>query len=193
MDFMRLNYTDDRAVALPSDVNDILGLIRLVSHWMFGLFLVGACLTFIMIFLAPLAVYSRWASLPLVILSFVDALFVTAAAIIATVMVSLDFTYARSDRSDCSPFQFIIMQDAVTKVEQLNIEASIGIEMFVFMWIAAGTAILAWIIQLSLCCCCASRRDVRKGKKRGSMKAWRESSNTDHEKPPPRYSGDWDE
>ena len=85
------------------------------------------------------------------------------------------------------------MKDAVTKVEQLNIQASIGIEMFVFMWIAAGTAILARIIQLSHCCSCASRRDDSTGRKRGSMKAWRESSNADHEKPPPRYSGDGDE
>lgn len=79
------------------------------------------------------------------------------------------------------------MQDAITKVQQLNIGASIGIEMFAFMWIAAGSAILAWLIQLSLCCCCASRRDVKKGKKRGSMKAWNTEDSTTSEKPP-RYS-----
>jgi hypothetical protein len=55
---------------------------------MFGLFLTGACLTFVMIFLVPLSVYSRWASLPLMILTFLAALFTTVASVIATVMVS---------------------------------------------------------------------------------------------------------
>ena len=126
-----------------------------------------------MIFLVPLAVYSRWASLPLMIGTFLAALFTAVASVLATVM-------------------FIIMQNAITQVQQLNIGASIGIEMFVFMWIAAGTAILAWIIQLSLCCCCASRRDVKKGKKRGSMKAWKNDSPNMSEKAPPRYSNSED-
>lgn len=179
-------------VALPSNVNDILDLIQLASNWMFGLFLAGACLTFIMIFLGPLAVYSRWASLPLMILTFLAALFTTAATIIATVMVSETFVLW-SQAIVLTFLQFIIMQNTITSVEQLNIGASIGIEMFVFMWIAAGTAILAWIIQLSLCCCCASRRDVKTGRKRGSMKAWRESGRPVSEKPPPRYSRSDDE
>ena len=84
--------------------------------------------------------------------------------------------------------QFIIMQKAITQVEQLNIGASIGIEMFAFMWISAGTAVLAWLIQLGECCCCASRRDVKKGKKRGSKKAWKDDGSRSSEKPPPRYS-----
>ena len=83
------------------------------------------------------------------------------------------------------------MQNAITQVQQLNISANIGVEMFAFMWISAGTAILAWIIQLSLCCCCASRRDVKKGKKRGSMKAWKNDGSTVNEKPP-RYSNTTD-
>ena len=145
---------------------------------MFALFLVGAVLTFIMIFIVPLAVYSRWASLPIVIFTFITALmttvsrhpqpslgkthplthicFVQVATVVATVM-------------------FIIMQNAVTSATELNIGASLGIHMFAFMWIAAGTAILAFVIQLGMCCCCASRRDVKTGRKRGSKAAWRES------------------
>ena len=101
--------------------------------------------------------------------TFLAALCTTVASVVATVM-------------------FIIMQNAITQVQQLNIGASIGVEMFAFMWIAAAAAILAWIIQLSLCCCCASRRDVKKGKKRGSMKAWKDDVPSTSEKPPPRYS-----
>lgn len=144
---------DPFLVALPTDVTNILDLIRLVSHWMFGLFLAGACLSFLMIFLNPLAVFSRWLTLVTGIFTFLGALFTTVATVIATVM-------------------FIIMKNAFTSVEELNISGELGTKMFVFMWIAAGTSILAWLIQTSLCCCCASRRDVKKGKKTGSKKAW---------------------
>ncbi|EME44788.1 hypothetical protein DOTSEDRAFT_72287 [Dothistroma septosporum NZE10] len=140
-------------VALPADLNNILDLIRQVSHWMFGLFLTAAPLNFILIFLQPLSVYTRWLTLPVAILTFLGALCVTVAAVIATVL-------------------FIIFKNVITSATQLNIGASLGIEMFAFMWIAAGSAILAWLVQMGMCCCCASRRDVRRGKKRGSKKAW---------------------
>jgi len=120
---------------------------------MFGLFLSGACLSFVMIFLVPLSIFSRWATLPIMIFTFFAALTTTVATVIATVL-------------------FIIMRNAITSVTQINIGAYIGTKMFAFMWIASAFSILAWIIQLSQCCCCASRRDVRKGKKRGSKKAW---------------------
>ncbi|THX86403.1 hypothetical protein D6D05_02508 [Aureobasidium pullulans] len=137
-----------------TNLTDILGLIRVVSHWMFGLFLAGACLSFVMMLLNPLAVFSRWLTLFTGIFTFLAALFTTVATVIATVM-------------------FIIMQNAFTSVEELNIGGELGTKMFAFMWIAAGSSIIAWLIQTSLCCCCASRRDVKKGKKTGSKKAWK--------------------
>ena len=140
-------------VALPAQINTILNLIRIVSFWMFACFLVGIILSFIMIFLAPLAIYSRWASLPIVILTGLAALFTTVGAVIATVL-------------------FIIIQTVITSVTELNIGANIGVEMFVFMWIGAITSLLAFFIQFGMCCCCASRRDVRTGRKRGSKHAW---------------------
>lgn len=159
-----LSCTDKHAVALPAQINDILHLIKVISQVMFGLFLTAAPLNFILIFIVPLSVFSRWASLPISILTFLGALFVTVAAIIATVM-------------------FIIMQNAITSAMQLNIKAEIGVEMFAFMWIAAGSAVLAWMIQMGMCCCCASRRDIKKGKKRGSKKAWNTETPGVSEKP----------
>ena len=85
--------------------------------------------------------------------------------------------------------QFIIMQNAITSATQLNIGASIGVEMFAFIWIAAGSAFLAWVIQLGMCCCCASRRDVKTGRKSGSMKAWSQDGPPMREKEPGRLSG----
>ena len=47
----------------------------------------------------------------------------------------------------------------------MNIVLEIGRAMFAFMWIASTCAVLGWGVQIGLCCCCASRRDVRLGKK----------------------------
>ena len=44
--------------------------------------------------------------------------------------------------------------------------------MFAFMWTAAAGAIVGWLVQMGLCCCCASRRDVRKGRKVGRRSAY---------------------
>lgn len=101
----------------------------------------------------PLSVFTRWLALPVAILAFINALIVTAASIIATVM-------------------FIIFRNTITKVGELNIGAEIGITLFVFMWIASAFTIFAWLVQMGLCCCCASRRDVKSGRKRGSEKAY---------------------
>jgi hypothetical protein len=120
---------------------------------MFGLFLTGLCLDFVLIFIVPMSVFTRWATLPIMLLTFLGALCTTVATVLATAM-------------------FIIMRNALTSQTSLNIGASLGNEMFAFMWVGSGMAIIAWIITLCLCCCCASRRDVKKGKKRGSRKAW---------------------
>lgn len=120
---------------------------------MFGLFLTGTCLSFVLIFLMPLSVFTRWLALPVAILAFLNALIVTVASIIATVM-------------------FIIFRNTITGQAELNIGAEIGITLFVFMWIASAFTIFAWLVQMGLCCCCASRRDVKTGRKRGSEKAY---------------------
>jgi hypothetical protein len=120
---------------------------------MFGLFLTGTCLSFVLIFLMPLSVFTRWLALPVAILAFLNALIVTVASIIATVM-------------------FIIFRNTISGVAELNIGAEIGTTIFVFMWIASAFTIFAWLVQMGLCCCCASRRDVKTGRKRGSEKAY---------------------
>lgn len=124
---------------------------------MFALFLTSACTCFVSIFLTPLSIYSRWATFPIVIFAFATALTTTAATIIATVM-------------------FLIFRNVIHGAEEtVNIVPEIGVKMFAFMWVASACAIAGWIVQLGLCCCCASRRDVRLGKKKGREKAWRES------------------
>ncbi|KAL3420665.1 integral membrane protein [Phlyctema vagabunda] len=153
-------------IALPADINKILSLIRIASHLMFGFFITGVCTNFVSIFIAPVCVYSRWISFPFAIFTFISALLTTAAAIIATVM-------------------FSIFKNVITAQAGLNIGAELGTEMLAYMWIGAGSSILAWLIHLCLACCCASRRDVKRGKKRGAKAAYGHGDAANDEKKKP--------
>src|ERR1700710_415283 len=42
------------SITLPSEIVKVLDLVKLASEWMFGCFLVGACLTFLCIFFSPM-------------------------------------------------------------------------------------------------------------------------------------------
>ncbi|KAF2441867.1 integral membrane protein [Karstenula rhodostoma CBS 690.94] len=141
------------SINLPSDINNILDLIKIVSQVMFGFFLTSACLSFVLIFLMPISVFSRWWTLPVAILTFINALLCTAASVIATVM-------------------FIIFRNVISGVSELNISAEVGNYLLGFMWTASAFSIFAWLVQTGLCCCCASRRDVKTGRKKGSEKAY---------------------
>ena len=121
---------------------------------MFGLFLVSAPLAFLCMLLAPLSVFSRWATVPVAILTFLCAFTTTAACAIGTAMS-------------------VVLREVIKRqIKEINISAEVGIKMLVFMWIAAGFSIIGCLIQLGMCCCCASRRDVRIGRKIGRRSAY---------------------
>jgi len=151
-------------IALPANINNILELIKIVSHLMFGFFITGVCMNFVSIFITPIVLRSRWWSLPIAIWTFIAALLTTAACIIATVM-------------------FIIFKTVITSQDGLNIGASLGTQIFVFMWIGAAFSVLGFITHIGLCCCCASRRDVRTGRRKGNKAAYGDA-NTDEKKKP---------
>ena len=110
---------------------------------MFALFLTGACLSFVMIFITPLAIYSKLASIPVTILTFLATLTTTVAAVLGTAI-------------------FVIFRNAARAQTDINLGAEIGVEMFAFMWVAAGASLFAFLIQFCLLCCCRSRRKARK-------------------------------
>ncbi|KAI1764132.1 SUR7/PalI family-domain-containing protein [Hypoxylon sp. FL1150] len=136
------------SIALPSDVNDILNILHIASNIMFGFFITGLLLDFVMIFATPIVVYSRWWSGFFGFFAFISTLLVLIATALGTAM-SLIFKYALTSQTD------------------LNVGADVGTKMFAFMWIATGFNLLAFIIHASLCCCCTSRRDLRTGRKGG--------------------------
>ncbi|KIW05138.1 uncharacterized protein PV09_03689 [Verruconis gallopava] len=130
-------------IAFPTEIQNVLHILKTASQWMFGLFLTAVVLDFVMIFITPLALYSKLLSLPIAIFSFLSALVTTVAAILGTVI-------------------FVIFRNAARAQTNLNIGANIGSEMFAFMWIAAGFSLFSFLIQMSLLCCCRSRRKAKK-------------------------------
>ncbi|KAL9089910.1 MAG: hypothetical protein Q9159_002267 [Coniocarpon cinnabarinum] len=140
-------------IPLPSEVVRILHIIKIASQVMFACFLSGACLSFVLMFVQPLMVYSRWTALALALTSLINAILVTGASIIATVM-------------------FLIMRNVLHDQKQINVRAQLGVPMFTMIWLAAANALHAMLINFGLACCCASRRDVRSGRKMGNRKAY---------------------
>lgn len=115
-------------IALPTQIITILDVLRVTSNIMFGFFLTGAVLSFVLVFLSPLALRSRWWSMPLAIGACIVNVLVGSAAIVGTV-ISLAFKFAATAQSD------------------LNIHADIGVPMFVFMWLAAGFALWSFLVR----------------------------------------------
>lgn len=133
-------------IALPATLTEILNILRICSHIMFAFFLAGTILAFVLVFLSPIAIFSRWFSLPMAMISAVTFVLIFAASTIASV-ISFVFKYAATAQSS------------------LNIHAYVGTRMFVFMWISTGCALVGFILHAGMGCCCASRRDLKTGRK----------------------------
>jgi hypothetical protein len=134
-------------IALPTQVITILSVLRITSQIMFGFFLTACVLAFVLALLSyPLAVRSRWWSLPLAVVSFLEMVLCLAASIVGSV-ISFAFKYAAEAQSE------------------LNIHAEVGTKMFVFMWIATGFSIWGFAVHAGMGCCCTSRRDLRIGRR----------------------------
>ena len=121
-------------IALPAEVIQILDILRITSNIMYGFFITGTVLSFVMIFITPVAILSRWWSLPMALTAALNGFIILAATVIATV-ISIVFKYAATAQSD------------------LNIHADVGVKMFVFMWMATGFAGLSFVIHSALGCC----------------------------------------
>lgn len=134
-------------IALPTAVITILDVLRISSQLMFGFFITGTVVNFVMIFVTPFGVDSRWRSLPLGFVAlFFSTILIVGASILGTV-ISIAFKIAATAQSD------------------LNIHAYVGTRMFVFMWLASGFSLWGFIVHAGMGCCCVSRRDLRTGRR----------------------------
>ncbi|EXJ63611.1 uncharacterized protein A1O5_11372 [Cladophialophora psammophila CBS 110553] len=128
------------SITLPAEVVTVLDLVRLASAWMFSCFLIGTCLTFLCIFVAPMGFSQkpRWQhktrriflrQFPISLLTLAALLFTAVASLIATIM-------------------FVIFRDKFSGAADLNIHAHLGKPMFAFMWIATGLDLIGFLMQL---------------------------------------------
>ncbi|KAI1284006.1 SUR7/PalI family-domain-containing protein [Xylaria sp. FL0933] len=136
------------SIALPSEINDILNILRIAFHVMFGFFLGGLILDGVLLVTSPIVLYSRWWSLPAGLLSGLAATVVIVGAILGTVIA-------------------YVFRAALNSQPDLGVEASIGTRMIAFQWTAAGFNLLAFMFHAGLGCCCTSRRDLRTGRRGG--------------------------
>lgn len=140
--------------SLSEDLTSSFDEIERCSHWMFGLFMAGACLSFVLIPVVILGMKSRWFSLGLSIITFLNMVCVLAATIIATVV-------------------FVLIRDLLKDYEEIiNLVPEIGSTMFAMMWIGAAFSIFAFLIQVFLSCFCASQRDVKRGVNKTEAYLW---------------------
>jgi hypothetical protein len=140
-------------ISLPTEIINILHIVKTASQWMFVAFLVGIIATFSCIFFAPMGFSKkpRWQhkarriflrQLPITILTFVALIFTGGGALIATIM-------------------FVIFRNTFSSAADLNIEANLGTPMLAFMWIAVGFNLIGFFVQIGTCCgvcCCTGRR-----------------------------------
>jgi len=73
-------------IALPSQVETILTLLRIGSQVMYGCFMAGTVVNFVLIFASPLVIRTRWFTLLFGTIALGSGIVLTVAAIIATVI-----------------------------------------------------------------------------------------------------------
>lgn len=122
-------------IALPAEVLTVLDLLRLGSKVMFGLFIAGIVLSFIMIPLTFLVFRSRIWCIPVIIISILTMVCVVGGTILATVF-SLAAKYA------------------LTLQSELNISADISPPMIASTWIPALLTTTAFFLHSAVGCCC---------------------------------------
>ncbi|MCJ1295175.1 hypothetical protein MMC34_006737 [Xylographa carneopallida] len=142
-----------KQVTLPPDVSNYLTVLRAASHAMFAMFFASTFTSFVLIFLCPLAVYSRLVSIPIALFALASGLMTFLAAGISTGM------------------WLVLKRDILANAADLNIVPSLGAKLFVLMWIAAGCSLFAAFGQVGMMCCGTSRRDIKTGRRPVGRKA----------------------
>ena len=150
--------TNRRTVTLPQNVVDYLTVLRAASHVMFVMFFASTFTSFVLIFLCPLAVYSRLVSIPIALFALISGLMTFIASGIST------------------GIWLILKRDIIAAAADINIVPSIGMKMFVLMWIAGGCSLFAALGQVGMMCCGTSRRDIKTGRRPVGRKARNEGS-----------------
>lgn len=122
-------------IALPGEVLTILKLLRIGSQTMFGLFIAGIVLSFIMIPASLLVFRARRWSILIVTVSLLTAICNVGGAVLSTVFS-------------------LVAKYALTMQSELNISADVSPLMLASTWIAAALTFTAFILHSAVGCCC---------------------------------------
>lgn len=115
-------------------------------------------MNFLCMFLGPIVLYSRWYSFHFVTLSFISSLLCTTGSVIATVM-------------------YAVFKRVIGSQKELNISATIGAQMFAFMWIATVFSVAGWIVHFHLAC--MSRKEQKAEKQAHETSANEQAGTTE--------------
>jgi hypothetical protein len=119
---------------------------------MFSFFMLSIITSFLLIFLSPLVLLSRWYSYHFVTFAFISGLLTFCGATTATAM-------------------YVTFQKVITSQKELNIGAALGPRMFAFMWLGTVFSIAGWAVHLHLAIVSrkkhhATRKDRREARER---------------------------
>ncbi|KKZ63085.1 hypothetical protein EMCG_02586 [[Emmonsia] crescens] len=124
---------------LPGSLDKSLSAYKKVAGWMFIAFVVALVATCVELLVGVAAVFSRWGSLAVTMVSAVSSIFIFASAITATAM-------------------YAALTAAVnTSLKSYNINASLGKNMFVTLWLGVAFSFAAGTFWLFSVCCCSGR------------------------------------
>lgn len=119
-------------IAIPADILDALSIARKASHWMFVSSFVGMSFLLVSFLIGWIGHPTRRTALMVTILSAIAALFTTIGAALSTILYSK-------------------FQGVFESSPEFNIHANMGKQMYTFVWLAAGFAILAAAINILTC------------------------------------------
>ncbi|KAI5857112.1 SUR7/PalI family-domain-containing protein [Tricharina praecox] len=119
-------------IAIPADISDALDMARKASHWMFASFFVGISFLLVSFLIGWLGHLTRRTAFTVTLISVIAGLFTTIGAGLSTILYS----------------QF---QGVFESSPEFNIRANMGQQMYAFVWLAAGFAILAAVVNVWAC------------------------------------------
>ncbi|EEQ85462.1 hypothetical protein RJZ56_004354 [Blastomyces dermatitidis] len=124
---------------LPDNLDKGLSAYKKVAGWMFIAFIVAFVATCVELLVGIAAVFSRWGSLVVTIVSAVSSVFFFAAAITATAM-------------------YAALTAAInTSLKPYNVHATLGKNMFATLWLGVAFSLASGVFWLFSVCCCSGR------------------------------------
>ncbi|OJD18128.1 hypothetical protein AJ78_01846 [Emergomyces pasteurianus Ep9510] len=130
---------DDADKFLPDSLDKGLSAYKKVASWMFIAFVVTAAATGVELLVGVSAIFSRWGSLVVTIVSAVSSFFFFATAITATAMYA---ALTAAVNASLKPY---------------NVHASLGKNMFAILWLGVAFSLASGVFWLFSVCCCSGR------------------------------------